>query len=104
MNMLSQAFDEYQETSGGDKNCHLIDLGEDAALHLTGFRFKEGTGELDSTPESADGLHPTRARHAQLAQMLRKRIEKVLDESRVLAGDGELAGEALPFARLRWIV
>ena len=95
VNMISQAFDEYQETSGGDKNCHLIDLGEDAALHLTGFRFKEGTGELDSTPESADGLHPTRARHAQLAQMLRKRIERVLDESRVLAGDGELAGEAL---------
>ena len=27
--------------------------------------------------------------------MLRKRIENVLEESRVLAGDGELAGEAL---------
>jgi len=86
-NVLSSAFEQYQTqqralhgTSAnepGDKRAHLVDLGEAATVHLTGFRFNK-EGSFDSTRESADGIHPTVARHAELGEMLYQAVAPLL--------------------------
>jgi len=60
-----------------DSRTHLIDLGPAAALHLLGFDFND-EGGFNSTPESADGMHPTVERHAQLGAMLARPILSLL--------------------------
>ena len=75
--LLPRAIDLYQRSCGGDPRCHLVDLGETAARHLTGFRYNQ-QGAFDMTPESADGIHPTQSRHEELAQLLLAHIRPML--------------------------
>ena len=85
-NVLPNAFDKYQSSGTlADPRTHFIDLGEEAALHLTGFRYT-AQGGFDHKPESADGIHPTRQRHAELAEMLHKAIGPLLDAKLDAAG------------------
>ena len=78
---LPRAFEQYQAACGGDGAMHLIDLGRDASTHLTGFQF-DGSGRFLSTPESADGIHPTRQRHAELGALIAEAVKPLLEPLR----------------------
>ena len=71
-NVFVQAYEDYQAAfmPAEDDRTHLIDLGEPAAKNLTGYKFDNETGKFASSRESADGLHPSVARHAELGQMV----------------------------------
>ncbi len=74
---LISGFERYQAQCGGDARAHLVDLGADAAIHLTGFRYTKD-GRFDATDESADGIHPTLQRHVQLGEMVACVLEPLL--------------------------
>ena len=97
LDVLPRAVGAYQHGCGGDPRCHLLDLGEDAALHLTGFRYNQ-FGAFEMTSESADGIHPTHARHEQLAQMVLRAVRALLaattDSPASSAAAGANAGTA----------
>jgi len=82
-----------------DSRTHLIDLGPAAALHLKGFDFNE-QGGFNSTPESADGMHPTVERHAQLGLMLSRPIHLLLASETTASANTASSGIPSPACSL----
>ena len=98
LNVLPSAMESYQAACrpGGDPRTHLIDLGAAASTHLTGFRFTK-EGRFDATEESADGIHPTVGRHAQLGEMLYERVA-----AKLLATEEEEEEESVSEGGVVW--
>ena len=81
---LASAVARYHEAAapgGHDPRTHLVDLGPEAQTHLTGFRFSEH-GSFAQTDESADGIHPREAHHAELGQMVLEAIKPLVSSLR----------------------
>lgn len=66
------------ESSTVDPLTFYAQFNQDAALNLDGFKV-DAFGMVKSSRESYDGVHPLAVRHAELGDMMIKRMHMLLD-------------------------